>query len=220
MKRLRFHIILIVLGLALFAGGAAMRVYAQVVMAQTEARLLQARPPSPEAIPTRSIAVLAADEAPTAISIPALGLWNSLESVDQLAQFGSNELALNWTVSDAGWHVPSGVPGWKNNVVIAGHSPSLDSKTWTHSIFRQLAYLLPGEHLELTAGKHVYMYAVDRVFAIPANEDDSPAATAWLARGNSDQLTLITCWPPHTAAFRVIVVAQPIGSRTLENKEH
>jgi len=215
-KRVPFFVILQTLGAAIFAGGAGMRVYAQIVQAQTESRLLAARPASPEML-TSAHTVSPADGAPTHISIPSLGLWNDIDAVDMQPQVQGETLNLDWAVADAGWYIQSGWPGWSGNVVIAGHSPSRNPATWTHSIFRQLAYLAPGDLIEVTAGSRVYTYAVSRVFAIAGTEGDSPAAIAWLDRSLSERLTLVTCWPPHTAAYRVIVVAEPL--RSLKIKE-
>jgi LPXTG-site transpeptidase (sortase) family protein len=210
-KRIPFFVILLAIGATIFAGGAGMRVYAQIVQAQTESRLLAARPASSD-VKTNPHTIPPADGAPTRISIPALGLWNDLEAVDVQPQLQGDTLNLDWAVADAGWHIPSGWPGWNGNVVIAGHSPSRNPAIWTHSIFRQLAYLAPGDLIEVTAGSRLYTYSVNRVFAISGSEGNSPSAVAWLDRGSSERLTLVTCWPPHTAAYRVIVVAEPLHS--------
>lgn len=195
------------LGATLFLSGAAMRVYAQINQAQTESRLLADRPESAAKLALGTASFTRADGIPTRLAIPALGLWNSLEGVTM-------KINGDWSVSDAGWHISSGRPGQGVNVVLAGHSPSRDPQIWAHSVFRQLAYLRPGDEIEIRAGSHTYTYAVSNVFAIPGSEAASAAATVWLQPGTSDRLTLITCWPPHTAAYRVIVVAQPLKERS------
>jgi LPXTG-site transpeptidase (sortase) family protein len=118
---------------------------------------------------------------------------------------------LAWQVADAGWYINSGVPGAGHNVILAGHSPSTEPNTWSHSVFRQLAYLQSDDRIELTAGSRTYLYTVAHVFAIPAAQADEPASQHWLQAGEAERLTLITCWPPHTAAYRVIVIAVPAG---------
>jgi len=219
MKLLTWNVGLVGLGATLFLSGAGMRVCAQIMLAQTEARLLQSRPDSPAEIPAAAHPVTPADAAPTRISIPALGLWNTLTPVDEQAQMQDNTISLTWAVADSGWYVQSGWPGWGGNVVIAGHSPSQDPATWSHSIFRQLAYLSPGNHIDVTAGNRTYTYVVSTVFAISAQGSQLPAAAAWLARGKTERLTLITCWPPNTAAYRVVVIAQPVSlSQITEHK--
>src|SRR5262245_52439497 len=189
-----------------------MRVYANVSMSATERRLLAARPASPTDIVSGSSPFTPAEGPPTEIRLPDLGLWNTLEPVTEKISWSSGEVA--WDVADAGWHVPSGWPGWGGNVVIAGHSPSRDPQTWSRSVFRQLAYLSAGDRVEVTAGGRHYLYAVARIFAVPEDEANTPQAAAWIDQSGSQRLTLITCWPPHTAAYRIIVVAVSIGEKS------
>ena len=216
MHRARLPLISVLVGAVLFAGGAGMRVYASLTLAQVERRLVTARPVSPAEIgPEIGRAVGEFDPAdgpPTEIRLPDLGLWNRLEPVTERLSWQNGQIDVAWDVADAGWHVPSGWPGWGGNVVIAGHSPSRDPNTWSRSVFRQLAYLEPGNRIELIAGSRTYRYEVVRVFAIHERDAQMPAATAWIERGDSERLTLITCWPPHTAAYRVLVIAQPVKS--------
>ncbi len=212
MKRL--PLILLVIGGALFASGAGMRVYASVSMAATERRLLAARPAAPAEIEAPSVTFVPADGPPTEIRLPDLGLWNTLAPVTEKVSWQDGQIVAAWDVADAGWHVPSGWPGWGGNVVIAGHSPSRDPHTWSRSVFRQLAYLSSGDRIEVTAGGRHYMYSVARVFAIPQAEADTLQAAAWIERGDSERLTLITCWPPHTAAYRIVVVAVSNGEKS------
>ncbi len=213
MIRRRPSLILLLVGAGLFFGGAGMRVYANVVIAQTQQRLVAARPAAPTEIPPSPRRFDAADSAPSMIRLPDLGLWNQLAPVDEIVSWHDGQPEVAWDVADAGWHVPSGWPGWGGNVVIAGHSPSRDPKTWSRSIFRQLAYLEPGDRIELTAGSRIYTYEVARVFAIHERDAETASAAAWIERGSSERLTLITCWPPNTAAYRVLVIALPLGER-------
>jgi LPXTG-site transpeptidase (sortase) family protein len=205
--------ILFLVGAALFVGGAGMRIYASAMMSATERRLIAARPASPADVETQhGSKFVPADGPPTEIHLPSLGLWNTLEPVNQTVSWHDGQMA--WDVADAGWHVASGWPGWGGNVVMAGHSPSRDRQTWSRSVFRQLAYLSPGDRIEVIAGSRHFFYAVGRVFAIPEREADTPEAAAWIERGESERLTLITCWPPQSAAYRVVVVAQPTGEKS------
>ncbi len=208
---LRLSLIALVFGGLLFAGGAGMRVYAKVTIGAAEQRLLAARPGSPAGITPRAGSFVPAGGPPTEIRLPGLGLWNRLEPVEQTVSWKDGRIDVAWDVADAGWHTPSGWPGWGGNVVVAGHSPSRDPNTWSRSVFRQLAYLTPGDRIEMIAGSRRYVYEVARVFAIPEREAETPEAAAWIGRGDSERLTLVTCWPPNTAAYRVLVIAQPAG---------
>lgn len=187
-----------------------MRVYAAVVQRVTEQRLIAVKPASPDQLATPTVQFPPADGQPATIRLPALDLWNNLQPVNQQITWRDGRLSHEWGVTDAGWHAVI-EPGWKQNVVLDGHSPSLDPATWTRSIFRQLAYLNPGDPIELSAGSRIYTYTVERVFAVPASEAETPEAERWLAPGNAERLTLVTCWPPQTAAYRVIVIAQPFS---------
>ncbi len=204
-------------GLAALAGGAGMRVVAALTIAATGQRLLAARPPFPIAEDRADHAVdpfTPADGAPTQIRLPDLGLWNDLAPVTQQIVWRDGQIDAAWEVRDAGWHSPSGWPGYGRNVVVAGHSPSRDPGVWSRSVFRQLAYLNAGDRLELRAGSRVYTYAVSRVFAIPEADAGTEAAAGWISAdaASGERLTLVTCWPPHTAAYRVIVLALPVKS--------
>ncbi len=197
-------------GLLLFASGAGMRAYASWTQHTTETRLLAARPASVSASPSLSVAAFGpADGDPVEVRLPALGWWNRLAPVVPKKSWDTGQLSLAWDVRDGGWHAPTR-PGFGLNVVLAGHSPSLDPSIWPRSVFRQLAYLAPGERIEVTAGSRVYEYAVSRVFAIPAAEADSENAAQWIEPGDRERLTLVTCWPPQNAAYRVIATADPL----------
>lgn len=208
----RFSLVALLLGAVLLAGGTGMRAYASGLMAFTEHRLLAARPAAPGMVRTQPGVFIPADGPPSEIRLPDLGLWNALAPVQQQLIWKEGRPDLTWNVRDAGWYMPSGWPGQGRNVVIAGHSPTSDPGVWSRSVFRQLAYLAAGDRIELTAGSRIYHYKVSHVFAVSESESRTPAAAAWIAPGDTEQLTLLTCWPPHTAAYRVIVIAQPVLS--------
>lgn len=193
---------LLVCGLLLTMAGAGMRAVAQWDQQRVLDRLTARVPGS---MTDTAVAFSRADGRPRQVRLPSFGLWNDLTTVDMV----ESPSGLAWDVADAGWHRASGAPGFRRNVVLAGHSPSQDLATWQHSVFRQLAYLTPGEQIELTAGGRVYAYSVTAVFAVPAALAHMPEYTRWTAPGHTERLTLITCFPPHTAAYRVVAIALP-----------
>ena len=205
----RFWLISLVGGVSLFALGIGMRVYAAAAIAITEQRLSAARPVN-SASPLPPFTFQPADAAPDGLRLPEYNLWNTLEPVSEAVDWANGQ--LTWLVNDAGWHVPSGWPGWGSNVVVAGHSPSSDRAVWARSVFRQLAYLKSGDEVDLTAGHTLYRYRVSTVFSIPAAEAGTASAAAWLGPDLGERLTLVTCWPPNTAAYRVLVIAYPYKS--------
>ncbi len=209
MPRTRISLSILLIGGLLFSGGAGMRLYADVMLRLTEGRLTAAKPNSLAEISAPPNAFSPADGQPSEIRLPSLDLWNQLEPVKQQVSWHEGQIALAWNVRDAGWHAGA-LPGWGLNVVVAGHSPSLDPHIWPRSVFRQLAYLSAGDRVELTAGSRIYVYAVERVFAVSAAEAETAQGAQWIAPGSAERLTLVTCWPPNTAAYRVVVIAQPI----------
>ncbi|HRE46268.1 MAG TPA: sortase [Aggregatilineales bacterium] len=201
----------VMIGIALFTLGAGMRVYAQITLGQTIQRLLDARPPSPIALTAPSSQPLAlAPSAPSSLRLPEYDLWNVLTPVTVTYDAANTPL---WETADSAWHVPSGIPGQAGsgfgNVVLGGHTPASDPEVWARSVFRALPTLNRGDQIVVEAGTARYSYQVALVFAIPAGEANNPEAAAWLAPTGDERLTLITCFPPHTAAYRVIAVAFP-----------
>lgn len=218
MIRVSRSVFLILLGVVLVAMGAGMRLVASAALRNREASLLNARPSAPtQRTSYASVASLPpARSAPMSIRIPEMDLWNQVSPADVFISWNEGVPAQTWQVEDAGWYAPSGPPGWGRNVVIAGHSPVLDPEVWERSIFRILPYLEPGQVIELFTNEVVYGYQVAQVFAIPAKESQDQEVVAWIADSGDERLTLVTCFPPHTAANRVLVVAFPIGWRKYE----
>lgn len=218
MIRVSRSVFLILLGLVLVATGAGMRLIASAALRSRETSLLNARPVAPSQKTSYSSAtpLPPARSAPLIIRIPEMDLWNQVSPADVFISWNEGVPAQTWQVEDAGWYAPSGLPGWGRNVVIAGHSPVLDPEVWERSIFRALPYLEPGQIIELLTNEGVYGYQVAQVFAIPAKESQDQEVVAWIADSGDERLTLVTCFPPHTAANRVLVVAFPIGWRKNE----
>lgn len=97
------------------------------------------------------------------------------------------------TLSRGPGHWPgSALPGRVGNMVIAGHRV-----TWTRP-FYDLDMLAPGDVVEVGA----YRYVVDRSFVVDPEDvwiiDPTPDAT----------LTMFACHPKHSAAQRIVVIAQ------------
>ncbi len=210
----RFSLICVLTGATLFLLGVGLRVYASAMDTAIEQRLLAARPATAASIAAPGqFTFRPTYKMPDSIRLPTYNLWNTLEPVT--VEMNGTNGQFTWQAKDAGWHVASGLPGKGQNVVVAGHSPSSDRAVWSRSVFRQLAYLNLGDEIDLIAGNILYRYAVTAVFSIPAAEANTANAAAWLATDLGERLTLITCWPPSTAAYRVIVVAYPLKSEDL-----
>ena len=113
LKCRRPFLILLLAGIGLFFGGAGMRVYADVVITQTERQLVAALPDSPAEITPLPRRFDPADSAPSMIRLPDLGLWNQLAPVDELVSWHDGQAEVAWDVADAGWHVPAMPRRWK-----------------------------------------------------------------------------------------------------------
>src|SRR5512135_2193696 len=108
----RFSWMSLLAGVVIFILGAGMRVYAAATLAATQARLIAARPASAKdsRVDSQPVALQPANAAPDALYLPAYNLWNRLEPVSDAVNGPDGQLA--WQVKDAGWHSPSGWPGW------------------------------------------------------------------------------------------------------------
>ncbi|MSO79523.1 MAG: class E sortase, partial [Acidimicrobiia bacterium] len=102
------------------------------------------------------------------------------------------------TVIDVGpGHWPgTAKPGGWGNTVIAGHQV-----TYGHP-FRELGQLVPGDQIIVSTSDGTFNYAVTETFVV------DPSAV-WIADQESVRtLTLFTCHPPGSEAFRYVVRAE------------
>jgi sortase A len=117
------------------------------------------------------------------IAVPRIGLDTTLYE------------GLWETVIDVGpgyWPGTAKPGGW-GNTVIAGHRV-----TYSHP-FRDLAELIPGDQIIVTTSDGTFTYAVTESFVV------DPSAV-WIADQQPGRtLTLFTCHPPGSEAFRYVV---------------
>lgn len=96
------------------------------------------------------------------------------------------------------------LPGEGGNIFIFGHSSYYKSDPGKYkTVFRSLNSLVKGDEIEIILNDKSYYYLVsDKKFI-------EPTETSYLANTASEQLTLMTCWPPGTYQQRLIVIAKP-----------
>jgi sortase (surface protein transpeptidase) len=126
--------------------------------------------------------------APTAVSIPALGVQRELVDLG-VAEDGTAEVPTDF--DDVGWFTPGGRPGARGPTVLMGHVDS----TAGPAVFYELRDLVPGDVVELTtADGSPATYTVTGTEQVA--KDTFPTAAVFGAT-TEDVLRLITC----TGAF-------------------
>jgi LPXTG-site transpeptidase (sortase) family protein len=96
------------------------------------------------------------------------------------------------------------LPGEGGNIFIFAHSTAdfFEANRY-NAVFYLLSKLEAGDDVYLFYKKQKYHYKVADQKTVGADE------VSYLEKGNKNQLTLMTCWPPGTTMKRLIVVAEP-----------
>jgi sortase A len=118
------------------------------------------------------------------------------------ANSAAYQLALSKGIAHA---KGSALPNQRGNVFIFAHSAG----NWYqanryNAIFYLLNKLVAGDQIILTYLGH------PRTFAVTASKIVSASDTSYLKPTATDQLTLMTCWPPGTTLKRLILLARPL----------
>lgn len=164
-----------------------------------------------------STAGLSADEAltppriPTRIVIPALGVDAEVVPVRPDMQRVDGVERPVWGIPpahQAGWHEGSAPLGQRGNTVINGHN-------WPQqAVFRDLYRIEPGDVITLYSGSMAFVYQVAEVLLLP--EANQPLAVRqenarYIAPTADERITLVTCHPYGSLAYRLIVIARPVS---------
>jgi sortase (surface protein transpeptidase) len=140
--------------------------------------------------PPSSAVTTAPAVAPTAISIPAIGVHHALLSLGQNSD-GTLQVPPMSDVAAPGWDRNSPAPGQVGPAVILGH---IDGTTGAEGVFYALGALRPGDTVSITRSDGtVAAFRIDGVNRYP--KDAFPTLTVY---GNTPdpQLRLITCGGP------------------------
>ena len=166
---------------------------------QTEPSL----PPTPPPSPTP------AGLPPTRIQIPSIGVDAEVVPVGWQVTEVEGVLQPVWTVADpplAGWHEGSALLGVPGNTVISGHN-------WPENgVFRDLYQVQPGEEVVLYSDRTPFVYQVTEVLLL--KEGGQPLEVRlenarYALPTDDERVTLITCHPYGSLAYRLIVIARP-----------
>lgn len=96
------------------------------------------------------------------------------------------------------------LPGNNGNIFIIGHSSFYpDDPGQFKQVFATLDQLKPGDKIYLWRQNKEYLYRVNQIIVV------APTDTKILRATSSEQLTLMTCWPPGTVNNRLVVIAKP-----------
>ena len=147
------------------------------------------------------------------ITIPAIRVDSPVITVGwQVDQSGGPQAA------SAEWDSPGPAVGWvltsalpdalsaPGNIILYGHNNMYGS------VFKNLWKLSPGDAISLQTGQRAWNYEVDQVVLLPfstASEEERRSYQTYLAETAVPRLTLISCWPPESNTYRVVVVAYP-----------
>ena len=98
------------------------------------------------------------------------------------------------------------LPGEDGNIFLFAHSSAdiLTAERY-NSVFYLMHHLVDGDVIKVWKDDKEYDYTVSEKLFV------SPSDTKYLtAKSTSEQLILMTCWPPGTTLKRLIIIAQPI----------
>lgn len=150
-----------------------------------------------------------APQIPLEIQIPAIDLVAPIKlSESRTVEIDGQEFQ-DWLVPDdyaAGWQSGSARLGEIGNLVLNGHHNIYGA------VFAALVDLQPGDEILLLSEDTVYPYRVTNKMLLPEKYQsvDVRASNAdWLQPSDDERLTLVTCWPPDSNTYRLILVARP-----------
>lgn len=161
------------------------------------------KPPPPPAVP------------PDRLVIPRIELDSPIVPIGwaTVQQDGINTRV--WEVADytVGWHETSSLPGRAGNIVLNGHH------NIKGQIFRYLVDLEPGDPVYIYAQDQEYTFAVTEKHILKEKGEPLDVRrenAKWIEPTDDERLTMITCWPYTNNTHRLVVVAKPVPTRSLE----
>lgn len=96
------------------------------------------------------------------------------------------------------------LPGQGGNIVIFGHSSYYQDRPGNYKdIFKDLEKIKKGDIIKITLNSKKYLYKVSATYVV------DPGEVKYLNPSKEEKLTLITCIPPGTTRYRLIVIATP-----------
>ena len=120
-----------------------------------------------------------------------------------------------WEVADytVGWHQTSSYPGRGGNIVLNGHH------NIRGQVFRYLVELEPGDQIYLYAQEELYLFAVAEKHILKEKGESLQVRrenARWIEPTEDERLTMITCWPYTDNTHRLVIVARPVPTRSVD----
>jgi sortase A len=147
---------------------------------------------------------------PDRIVIPAIKLDAPVVMADFNYTDVEGETFGQWMAPSqygAGWHPNSALLGQVGNTVINGHHNEYGE------VFKDIVNLEIGDEIYVYSKEKKFSYVVAnepmRLLELYQNVETRLNNARWLAKTDDERLTLVTCWPPLSNTYRVIVVARP-----------
>jgi len=189
--------------------------------APQQAPSLQA-PPAPEQEPpeTAQIDPTAQPEMTSTPDTPAIPGWIVIPSIGVDAPifvshtrmvYVDGKTFAQWeapTLYAAGWQEGSTLLGQPGNTVLNGHH------NIHGEVFGRLYELNQGDEIIVYSGDRMFHYAVSQVMKLEERNvplEQRLENVRWVLPSTDERLTLVTCWPPTSNAYRLIVVAVPLN---------
>ncbi len=148
---------------------------------------------------------------PVRIIIPRLNVDAAVHRSGLQTIVDDGRRYFQWAVPSGfavGWHETSAPLGGPGNTVLNGHNNIYGE------VFRDLVELEIGDQLILYDNNgQTFNYEIQQQELLA--ETDQPIAVRienarWIEATQDERVTLISCWPYATNAYRVIVIARPV----------
>lgn len=138
------------------------------------------------------------------IVIDKLGVTSSIIQDVNPLDSRAYQLALSRGIAHA---KGTNLPGGDGNIFLFAHSSAdLMTATRYNSVFYLMHHLEEGDIIKIWKDNKEYDYAVSQ------KEIVAPSDMGYLTtKSTSQQLTLMTCWPPGTTLKRLIIIAKPLS---------
>jgi|GEM_PF-6878639 len=145
----------------------------------------------------------------TRVVIPVADISAPVLTARMLTPVSTNEQAWNIAHYAVGHHENTGFPGHGQNIVFSSYASSYGR------IFATLDKAVPGSKITVYEGDTAHNYTVvsQQFVKIPhAEAYEQINSNTLTAPTNSEQVTIITCWPPHgsnQSSSYLVVIAKP-----------